>query len=423
MDRARGGRRQPRRARASISCRCASAGSRTRRSLALAEGVRQAIAGTGARMLVNDRVDVALAAGADGVHLPGSAVTCARLRAIVPADDEFLVGRSVHSVAEAIAAADDGGCDYLVFGTVFESESKPAGHAVAGLGGAGRGVCRRRACRCWPSAASPPARVPDVVRAGAAGVAAIGLFTAGGERELRDTVGADPAGVRRRANRSSQIAWIQAIVRRSSSCFSRARPRGTSACWRPAACCRGQRTSRSRCSSSCPTTRMPEIAAQANATIARLPPCGADRLSWRPTSPTNCAPSLPPEVRRPRLPEVRSPRLPRRASARAKRRRAARRDDAGRDADGAVPDDPQARVASLPIAERLKLATKGTREQRGAAHSRFQPHRGHGGADEPEADRVGSRSVREDGERVRGRAADYRDQSRAGSRTTASSTP
>ena len=91
--------------------------------LALAVSIRDSMAGTGARLVVNDRVDVALAAGAAGAHLPGRAVSCARARTIVP--DGFLLGRSVHSVDEAVAAEGEGGCDYLLFGTVFESSGKP----------------------------------------------------------------------------------------------------------------------------------------------------------------------------------------------------------------------------------------------------------------------------------------------------------
>ena len=141
--RARCSSRPPRRRRApaSISCRFGSGGSTIARCWQLAVSVRDAIAATGARLLVNDRIDVALAARADGVHLPGRAVSSAAVRAIVP--DGFLVGRSVHSAAEAIEAARDGGCDYLVFGSVFESASKPAGHAVAGLDALAR-VCAVR---------------------------------------------------------------------------------------------------------------------------------------------------------------------------------------------------------------------------------------------------------------------------------------
>jgi thiamine-phosphate pyrophosphorylase len=50
--------------------------------LSLAVQLRQAIAASGARLLVNDRLDVALAAGAAGVHLPGRAVSAARVRAM-----------------------------------------------------------------------------------------------------------------------------------------------------------------------------------------------------------------------------------------------------------------------------------------------------------------------------------------------------
>jgi thiamine-phosphate diphosphorylase len=153
--------------------------------LALVEGVRDAIAGTGSRLLVNDRVDVALAAGADGAHLPGSAAACARIRSIVP--DAFLVGRSVHSVGEATAAAADGSCDYLLFGTVFESRSKAPGHAVAGLDALAE-VCAAVPLPVLAVGGITAERVPDIVRAGAAGLAGIGLFATDGERALRDTL-------------------------------------------------------------------------------------------------------------------------------------------------------------------------------------------------------------------------------------------
>ena len=167
--------------------------------VALAVALRDAMSGAGARMIVNDRIDVALAAGANGVHLPASALPCARARAIVP--DGFLVGRSVHSAAEAVTAERSGGCDYLIFGTVFESASKPAGHRVAGVRALAE-VCAAVRLPVLAIGGITTARIPDVVRAGAAlavhlarllstlaGIAAVGLFAAGGEPELRDTVG------------------------------------------------------------------------------------------------------------------------------------------------------------------------------------------------------------------------------------------
>jgi thiamine-phosphate pyrophosphorylase len=154
--------------------------------LALTEGIRDALGGTEARVLVNDRVDVALAAAVAGVHLPASAVACGRIRAIVP--DSFLVGRSVHSVGEALAAAADGACDYLVFGTVFESQSKPAGHPIAGVDALAE-VCAAVSIPVLAIGGITAERVPDIARAGAAGLAAIGLFAAGEEQALRNTVG------------------------------------------------------------------------------------------------------------------------------------------------------------------------------------------------------------------------------------------
>jgi thiamine-phosphate pyrophosphorylase len=81
-----------------------------------------------ALFLVNDRLDVALAAGADGVHLAGHSLPPAAARAALGA--EALVGCSVHDAAEAEAAA-RGGADYLLVGTLYPSRSHP-GQAAAG---------------------------------------------------------------------------------------------------------------------------------------------------------------------------------------------------------------------------------------------------------------------------------------------------
>jgi thiamine-phosphate pyrophosphorylase len=83
----------------------------------------EAVRGTRTRILVNDRVDVALAAGAHGVHLRGDSVPAYRVRAVAPSP--FLVGRSVHTREEIEQAAAEGAVDYLLFGTVFETASKP----------------------------------------------------------------------------------------------------------------------------------------------------------------------------------------------------------------------------------------------------------------------------------------------------------
>jgi thiamine-phosphate pyrophosphorylase len=73
----------------------------------------------GAIVLVNGRIDVALAAQTDGVHLPSHAVPIAAARQLLP---DRLIGASVHSLAEA-TKADSAGADIVTFGHVFTSAS------------------------------------------------------------------------------------------------------------------------------------------------------------------------------------------------------------------------------------------------------------------------------------------------------------
>jgi thiamine-phosphate pyrophosphorylase len=131
-----------------------------------------AIEGAASRIVVNDRVDVALAAGAHGVHLRGDSMAAARVRAIVPPG--FVIGRSVHSVDEAREAERGGGLDYLLFGTVFASASKP-GAAPAGIEVLAR-ACGAVALPVLGIGGVTASTVGTVARAGAAGFAAIGLF-------------------------------------------------------------------------------------------------------------------------------------------------------------------------------------------------------------------------------------------------------
>jgi thiamine-phosphate pyrophosphorylase len=80
--------------------------------------IRDAASGTSTKVLVNDRLDVAIAAGLDGVHLPADGLPVARVRPYVR-----LVGRSTHSLEEALQAERDG-ADYVIFGPIFESPGK-----------------------------------------------------------------------------------------------------------------------------------------------------------------------------------------------------------------------------------------------------------------------------------------------------------
>lgn len=139
----------------------------------VARRVVELAAGSKTRVLVNDRPDIAIAAGAAGVHLRGDSAPASRVRTIAP--EAFLIGRSVHSLADVDAAVADGGCDYLLFGTVFPSEGKPDGHPVAGVERLAE-ACRRSPLPVIAIGGMTEARADAVRRAGAAGFAAVGMF-------------------------------------------------------------------------------------------------------------------------------------------------------------------------------------------------------------------------------------------------------
>lgn len=133
----------------------------------------RAARGSQAHLIVNDRVDVALATGAAGVHLRSDSPRAFRIRQVVP--EGFLIGRSVHSAEEAVEVADGGGVDYLIAGAVFPSMSKPMAQAWLGLDGL-REVVRRVRVPVLAIGGAVAATVPAIASTGAAGLAAIGLF-------------------------------------------------------------------------------------------------------------------------------------------------------------------------------------------------------------------------------------------------------
>lgn len=87
----------------------------------LAQHIRAMTARHGALFLVNDRIDVALASGADGVQLPASSFPPETARRLLPADR--IVGASVHDLGQAERAIRRG-ADFVVFGPVFDTPSK-----------------------------------------------------------------------------------------------------------------------------------------------------------------------------------------------------------------------------------------------------------------------------------------------------------
>ena len=120
------------------------------------------------RLLVNGRADIAVAAGADGVHLPSDGVPPAALRRRF--GPGLLVGVSTHSVDE-VERAREAGADYATFGPVWETPGKgPAAGTEA--------LARAAACGLPVLALGGVTidRFGEVAAAGAAGVAAIRLF-------------------------------------------------------------------------------------------------------------------------------------------------------------------------------------------------------------------------------------------------------
>jgi thiamine-phosphate diphosphorylase len=145
--------------------------------------------GTAAKIVLNDRVDVAVAAGAHGVHLRSDSVEATLARRLVRPGS--IVGRSVHGAEEAGSVAGRGGVDYLIFGTVFSSASKSPGHSLSDLDELTR-ACAAAAVPVLAIGGILPERAESVARAGAGGIAGIGLFIppAGTsfDRHLDDTV-------------------------------------------------------------------------------------------------------------------------------------------------------------------------------------------------------------------------------------------
>jgi thiamine-phosphate pyrophosphorylase len=123
-------------------------------------------------VLVNSRVDVALAAGAAGVHLPAGSIAASEWRAIAPAG--FLIGVSGHTLEDVVLAEREG-ADYVVFGPVFAPLSKTSELPARGLEELGR-VSRAVKIPVLALGGITWENAPSCVDAGAAGVAGITMF-------------------------------------------------------------------------------------------------------------------------------------------------------------------------------------------------------------------------------------------------------
>jgi thiamine-phosphate pyrophosphorylase len=126
----------------------------------------------GSKILLNTRVDIGLATGAAGAHLPADSPAPRRWRACTPPG--FLIGVSCHTLDE-IRAAQDQGADYAVFGPIFAPRSKAPDLEPRGIEGLAQ-AARAVHIPILALGGITSANAQDCIQAGAAGVAAISLY-------------------------------------------------------------------------------------------------------------------------------------------------------------------------------------------------------------------------------------------------------
>jgi thiamine-phosphate pyrophosphorylase len=136
-----------------------------------AETLREITKRYGAKLIINDRADVALLSGADGVHLPESGLS-------IPATKTLLegktIGKSTHSLETALEASREG-ADYMLFGPIFDTPSKRAFGLPQGLKKLTK-LCANVSCPVFAVGGITPERAQECLQAGAYGVAAIRIF-------------------------------------------------------------------------------------------------------------------------------------------------------------------------------------------------------------------------------------------------------
>lgn len=141
---------------------------------ALAEHAVAITRGSETRLIVNDRFDVARAAGADGVQLTTQSLPVSIVRRLCGKD--LLIGVSTHSLETARAAAKDG-ADFVVFGPVFETESKRIFGPPQGLEKLREVVSVLEGFPVVAIGGIERENIEQCYKAGASGVAAIRLFS------------------------------------------------------------------------------------------------------------------------------------------------------------------------------------------------------------------------------------------------------
>lgn len=135
----------------------------------LASLLRSLTASCGARLLINDRADVARAVGADGVHLGVLSIPPREARALL--GPRSIIGCSAHN-AEELRQAEEGGADFVTFGPVYATPSKASFGPPLGIPALAE-ACRTARIPVFALGGIGPGNVEEVWRAGSFGVALI----------------------------------------------------------------------------------------------------------------------------------------------------------------------------------------------------------------------------------------------------------
>jgi thiamine-phosphate pyrophosphorylase len=156
----------------------------TRQLIEAAQAAQAVCARRGVPLIVNDRVDVALGVGAAGVHLGQDDLPIAVSRRILPS--EMIIGASARTEEKILQAIAEG-ADYIGFGPIYQTASKPDAESPKGLA-ALRRICEVTSCPVIAIGGITAETAAEVIRAGAYGVAVISAVCAA----------SDPASATRR---------------------------------------------------------------------------------------------------------------------------------------------------------------------------------------------------------------------------------
>lgn len=161
----------------------------TSAALNLARDVRALTQPYAVSLVMNDRIDLVLALNLDGVHLRADSMPVSAARRLL--GPQRLIGVSTHSIDD-VTQANEQGADYLVFGPVFDTPSKRCYGPPLGLDRLAA-ACRQSTIPVFAVGGMTGARVQDILRAGAHGIAVIGAIlsrvdVAAASRELQDAL-------------------------------------------------------------------------------------------------------------------------------------------------------------------------------------------------------------------------------------------